>query len=213
MSDARAASTGIVALDAALGGGWCRGDVSEIVGNRSSGRTSVLVAALAAATCRGELVGLVDAVDRFDPASAAGAGLDLDRMLWVRGPALSVEMMRPAMIDRAVCQAIRALDLLVRAGGFGVVALDVADVPPRCLRALPSTTWLRLAHANAGRETACLLVGEAPMGRSARGASVRLETTRRWTGASRQSRRFSGFEIRAEVAAARVAPGGVAFAI
>src|SRR5262249_59488899 len=86
-------------------------------------------------------------------------------------------------------------DLSVRAGGFSIVALDVADVPARHLRALPWTTWLRLSHANEGRDTVCLLVGESPMGKSARGTSVHLEAARRWTGASAQSRRFSGFSV------------------
>lgn len=193
----RTAPTGLAALDAMLGGGWRRGEVSEIVGARSMGRTSVLFATVAAATARGEVVGLVDAVDRFDPASAAAAGVDLDRVLWVRGPALTVELSRPPVIERAVHQAIRAVDLIVRAGGFSVVALDVADVPARHLRALPWTTWLRLSHTNEGRESVCLLVGESPMGKSPRGISVHLEAARRWTGASAQSRRFSGFRVHA----------------
>ena len=78
-----------------------------------------------------------------------------------------------------------------------MVALDVADVPARHLRALPWTTWLRLSHANEGRESVCLLVGESPMGKSPRGISVHLEAARRWTGASAQSRRFSGFRVHA----------------
>ena len=133
----RTASTGLEELDEMLGGGWRRGEVSELVGARSTGRTSVLLATLAAATARGEVVGLVDAVDRFDPESAAAAGVALDRVLWVRGPTLTVELARPAMIERTVHQAIRALDLIVRAGGFAIVALDAADVPARHLRALP----------------------------------------------------------------------------
>jgi hypothetical protein len=169
--------------------------VSELVGARSTGRTSVLWATLAAATARGEVVGLVDAVDRFDPASAAGAGVDLARVLWVRGPNLTVELARPAVIERAVHQAIRALDLIMRAGGFSIVALDVADVPARHLRALPWTTWLRLAHTNEGRDAVCLLVGESAMGKSARGTSVHLQAECRWTGASPQSRRLSGLTV------------------
>jgi len=190
-------STGLEPLDAMLAGGWRRGEVSEIVGARSTGRTSLLVRTLAAATARREIVGLVDPVDRFDPRSAADAGLDLTRVLWVRGPALVVELSRPAAIERAVHQAVRAFDLIVRAGGFAIVALDLADVPARHLRALPWTTWLRLAHDNEGRDSVGLLVGETTMGKSPRGTSVHLDATREWTGGSPQSRRLSGLTIHA----------------
>jgi len=71
--DADAASCGITGLDASLGGGFPRGHVSELVGARSSGRTSVLLQTLAAATARGELVAVVDALDMFDVESAAAA--------------------------------------------------------------------------------------------------------------------------------------------
>jgi RecA/RadA recombinase len=190
-------STGLDELDAMLGGGWRRGEVSEVVGARSTGRTSLLVRTLAAATRRQEIVGLVDTVDRFDPRAAADAGLDLTRVLWVRGPALTVELSRPAAIERALHQAVRAFDLIVRAGGFAIVALDLADVPARHLRALPWTTWLRLAHDNEGRDSVCLLVGETTMGKSPRGTSVHLQATRDWTGDSPQSRRLSGLSIHA----------------
>ncbi len=194
-------STGLEPLDAMLGGGWRRGEVSELVGARSTGRTSLLVRTLAEATRQREIVGLVDTVDRFDPRAAAEAGLDLDRVLWVRGPALTVELSRPAAIERAVHQAVRAFDLIVRAGGFAIVALDLADVPARHLRALPWTTWLRLAHDNEGRDSVCLLVGETTMGKSPRGTSVHLDATRDWTGDSPQSRRLSGLTIHARAGA------------
>jgi hypothetical protein len=191
------ASSGITALDETLGGGWQLGELSELVGGRSSGRTSVMLATLAAATRRGAVVGLVDAFDRLDPESAAAAGVDLDRVLWVRGAACTVEMGRPRLIEQCVRRALRAFDLIVRAGGFAVVALDVADVPPLFFRALPGTTWMRLARAIEGRESAGLLVGQAPMGRSARGTTIRLEARGTWAGTSLQSRRFQGLDVRA----------------
>jgi RecA/RadA recombinase len=202
-SQAPRLATGIAGLDAALDGGWRQGEVSEVVGPRSSGRTRVLVAAMASATAQGGIVGLVDAVDRFDPAGAAQAGVGLDRVLWVRGPQIAVEQARATLIDRAVHQALRAFDLLIRAGGFTLVVFDVADIPPRYLRGLPHTTWMRLAHANAGQSTVCLLVGDAAMGRSARGATAELAATARWTGASPQSRRLAGLDIQARVRDAR----------
>jgi RecA/RadA recombinase len=78
-------STGVPVLDSRLGGGLPRGHLSEIVGPRSSGRTSLLLQVIASATARGELVALVDALDMLDPASAAASGIALDRLLWIRG--------------------------------------------------------------------------------------------------------------------------------
>src|SRR5579864_514533 len=76
-------SSGIAELDA-LTGGLPRGCLTEIYGPASSGRTTVLLAALAAATRRGEFCALIDASDALDPHSAAAARIDLDRLLWVR---------------------------------------------------------------------------------------------------------------------------------
>ena len=207
-------TTGITSLDTSLGGGWRRGEISEILGQASSGRASVLCATLAAATARGELVALVDAFDRVDPRTAAATGLDLSRVLWVRGPSLtptatsSRRSRRDTLVEAAVLRAVRACDLIIRAGGFGIVALDLAGASARALRELASSTWMRIAHANAGQQTVCLLVGEQPMGRSARGVSVRLTSARRWSGNSPQSRRFAGFDIQADLQQARrpVAP-------
>lgn len=206
------ASTGLVALDEALGGGWRRGELSELTGPASSGRTSVLVATLAAATGRGEVVGLIDSIDRFDPAMAAAAGVDVTRVLWVRGPSVSEGLERAGRIgrdrggaseDAIVRRALRAADLIVRAGGFGVVALDLADLPPAIVRRVPASSWLRLAHANEGRDTVCLLLADAPMARSPRGWSVRLTARARWGGESAQRRRFEGLDVTADVTSAR----------
>src|SRR5271170_5863077 len=76
-------SSGIAAINA-LTGGWPRGCLTEICGPASSGRTTVLLSALAAATRRGEFCVLVDTSDALDPRSAADASVDLDRLLWVR---------------------------------------------------------------------------------------------------------------------------------
>src|SRR5512138_3326474 len=78
-------------IDLVLGGGLPRGELSEVAGPRSSGKTTLMCAALVAATRRGELAALVDALDRFDVASAAAAGIGFANLLWVRGIAASVE--------------------------------------------------------------------------------------------------------------------------
>jgi hypothetical protein len=187
--------TGMPAIDAALGGGWRRGAISEVIGRRSSGRSTLVVSALAETTRRGEYAALIDAVDRFDLDSAQARGLEPARLLWVRGPALTVELARTARLEPMLQQAVRAFDLVLRAGGFSLVVLDLADLPPALVRTLPPATWLRLAHANEGRETAAVLVGQAAMGRSARGVTLPLAGCPRWIGDSRQSRRFGGFDV------------------
>ena len=66
----RVAASGWPALDDPLGGGMRRGHLSEIVGERSAGCTTLWLAMAAAATARGEVVALIDTHDRFDRVSA-----------------------------------------------------------------------------------------------------------------------------------------------
>ena len=177
----------------------------------SSGRTSLLIATLAAATARGEVVAIVDSLDRFDPGMAAAAGVDVMRVLWVRGPSVSALPKglspnfrdRPSLADQLIRRALRAADLIIRAGGFGIVALDLADVAPQLLRRIPASSWMRIAHANEGRDTVCILIADAPLARSPRGVSVRLSASPRWSGGSVQSRRLDGLDINVSVASAR----------
>jgi hypothetical protein len=185
------AATGVLELDAALGGGLRRGHLSEITGPRSSGRTTMLCQALAAATARGEATAVIDAMDRFDPVSAAAAGVDLSRLLWVRE-------------HGDIGRALKAMNLVLQAGGFGIVALDLADVPPRVVRQAPYTTWIRLARTIEGSQTVALIVGAERTARSAGGVTIALEApSPRWKGQSDRSRRLHGMELRPRVVAAR----------
>ena len=169
------AATRLGPLDVRLGGGFPRGQVSEIVGARSTGRTSLLLRILAAALARGELVALVDALDMLDVASAALAGIDFERLLWIRGHVVVNPGLCRDMNQRAVEQAIKALALVLQAGTFGVVVFDVAEAPPDAIRRLPFTTWLRLQRIVEGSQTACVLIGPEPMARSSAGLTLRLD--------------------------------------
>src|SRR6266446_1348818 len=95
-------SSGIPQLDS-LTGGLARGCLTEICGTASSGRTSVLLFALARATQRGEVCALVDASDAFDPASAAAAGMEMSRLLWVRCGEKYPSRKNPSAARRAGC--------------------------------------------------------------------------------------------------------------
>jgi hypothetical protein len=150
------------------------GDVVEIVGRLTSGRTSWLVRALADATRGGAAVALVDVDGTFDPASAARAGVDLARVLWVRA-------------DRRRDRALAALELLARCPGFGVVVLDAGEVPPR----LPLTTAFRLKRALAGSGGVLVVVGRTRiMGAAADLAMETVQEGCEWTGAGTRARRL-----------------------
>jgi hypothetical protein len=129
--------TGIAGLDATLGGGLPRGQISELAGPRSMGRTGLACAVAASATRAGETIAWVDPADALEPEAAAAAGVALARTLWVR--------------PRAVADALKAAELLLGAGGFGLVVLDLPGEKPR------PGVWPRLAHA-AERTRAVLLV-------------------------------------------------------
>jgi len=194
-----AAATGLAPLDARLEGGFPRGHLSEIIGPASAGRTAVLVRTLAEATRRGELVALVDALDTFDVDAGAAAGVVSERFLWVRGG------VSPARRDerRALEQALKALALVLQAGNFGVVALDLAGAPPHELRRLPFTSWLRLHRIIEGTPTACLLVADDRLARSSAGLTVQLAARPRFG-----ARLFDGLDTTLHVVNARVPGAG-----
>jgi len=199
------ASTGVTALDARLGGGFPRGQISEVVGARSTGRASVLLHMLAAATARREIVALVDVLDMLDVASAAAAGVDLARLLWVRGQVVPNPGSCRELNQRALDRAVKALTLVLQAGNFGLVVFDAAEAPPHTLQQLPFTTWRRLQRIIEGSQTACVLVGDTPIARSAGGITVRLS---RAGGERLRPRRAEDKQIRGE-ASAPVEGGGI----
>ena len=144
--------SGVAALDALLGGGWPRGALTELSGPRSSGRTAIVRAALAAALVAGEAAALID------------TGGTLDARALPTGAA-------PLWIRCAADQALKATDLVIAAGGFGLVALDLCDATVR----VPDAAWMRLRHAARAQGTTVLVtVTRARLGSFA-AAAVELD--------------------------------------
>jgi len=261
--------SGIPAIDA-LTGGLPRGCLTEICGPASSGRTTFLLATLAAATRRGEFCTVVDASDALDPHSAASAGVALDRLLWVRcgessaqknnslqrhsstplracpepaGAGSVTEKHRnqkegcpisrasfareveagkacPELVEWAglssqtafdfdrtsfgrsehrLEQVLRATDLLLESGGFGLIVLDLADLPPQAARRIPLTTWFRFRRAIEHTPTILLAIAQHPIAGSCSslllqlGAQNNPEETMRWA-QSNSSREAAAWE-------------------
>ena len=195
---ASVSATDLIALDACLHGGLPRGQLSEIAGARSSGGMTLLLRMAAAATRRGEIAAIVDTLDHLDVASVVAAGVDLDRLLWIRGETTAV-----TLPERAIDRALKALNLVLQAGGFGLVAIDLADVPPRALNGIPHTTWLRVQRTIEGTDTACALIVAQPLARSAGGLTLSLDGRTRWTGTSDRSRLVAGIDMTVRVVSPR----------
>lgn len=155
-------STGLLEIDE-MTGGLPRGAITELLGPASSGRTTLLLASLRAATERDEVFALVDANDSFDPVSAAGADVDLDRLLWVRCGSDSA-------------RALKAVDLLLQSGGFGLVTLDLGDISTAGARRIPSSWWHRFRRAIENTPTCLLVIEHEPNARSC--ASLALELSK-----------------------------------
>ena len=154
------APTGVAAVDA-LTGGLPRGGLTEIFGPVGAGKTSLLTAALAGRTAAAEACALVDARDAFDPETASMAGVRLERLLWVR--------------CREIQQAMRATDLLIQGGGFGLIAVDLSDIAPRVLRHVPLNVWFRWRRAVEETQTILLLMEQESNAKSCASLVLRME--------------------------------------
>ncbi len=209
--------SGIPQLDM-LTGGLARGCLTEICGTATSGRTSILLSALAHATQRGEVCALVDASDAFDPASAAAAGMEMNRLLWVRCgekypsrkrpsaafpgrgktgdlyqtmPAGGLYQGMPSGIPQAAeneCgfsrwesqlgQMLKVTDLLLQSNGFGMIALDLGDVPVPSARRIPLASWFRFRRAIEHTQTALLVLEQQPIAGSCSSVLLRVSAVR-----------------------------------
>ena len=139
--------TGIPQIDGFTEGGLPRGAITEIFGAASSGRTAFVLSSLAHATTHEEVCALVDTNDVFEPTTASRAGVQLDRLLWVR-------------CNNNLEHAFKTTDMLLQAGGFGIVTLDLGDVPAKSAKRIISSWWYRFRRTLEATSTALLVITE-----------------------------------------------------
>jgi hypothetical protein len=143
-ADVETLSTGVSEIDE-LVNGFPRGSITEIHGSASSGRTSLLLSGLASAASKDESCAVVDCSDTFDISSAIKAGVDFNRMLWVR-------------CRQNLEHAFKSCDLILHSGGFGLVALNLSDVPAKAVRRIISSWWFRFRRAIEDTPTALIVL-------------------------------------------------------
>ena len=224
-------SSGIAEVDA-ITGGIPRGCLSEIYGLASSGKTSILLAAIASATQREETCVLIDASDSFDPESAAEAGVDFSKLLWVRcgvPPCSSVASVVKDFKDfyhrghrvtqrihretrgyeRRLEQVLKSTDLVLQSGGFGMVALDLAGIPKKFVRRIPLASWFRFQRAVEHTKTALLVVSEFNCAQTCAAVVLKLRDqlstiSSRLSGKPTHTQLLQGMRIEAELTRMRL---------
>jgi recombination protein RecA len=188
-------STGIREVDA-LTGGLPRGAISEIFGPASSGRTSMMCSMLAYATSHEEICAVIDVNDVFAPTAATTAGIDFDRLLWIRcGGSLE--------------NAFKATDLLVHAGGFGLVILDMGEVAANDARRIIPSWWYRFRRTVENRPTSILVLSEEACTRSCATLTLQLSGTPEWSQASEEPTNVVPMRKSAPVKRASVTQGNL----
>jgi len=154
-------SSGIPEIDSFALGGLPRGAITEIFGPASSGRTSFMLSALAHATTHQESCALVDTSNAFDPESASRAEINCERLLWIR-------------CANHLEHAFKATDLLLQGGGFGLVLLDLGDVPANSAKRIISSWWYRFRRTLEPTPTALMVIAEESCVRSCAALALEL---------------------------------------
>lgn len=136
------ASASDVSFDDLISGRLPKGAITEWVQDKPSAGSSFLLSAFVRRVCPAHWVAWIDGQDNFDPAAFDEAVLG--RLLWIR--------------CRRADAALKAADLLLRDGNIPFVLLDLATVPVRQLRSIPSSTWYRFQRILEPSSTALLVV-------------------------------------------------------
>jgi hypothetical protein len=169
--------TGVGCVDTLLHGGLPVGAITEIVGADSSGRTSLALSFLAQCTQASRVCAWVDVSDALHPESAAASGVDLARLLWIRcGAVTNTILPRGGKPWSRIDQALRVTDLLLQAGGFGAVVLDMGSVAPEFASRVPMATWFRYRAAAERTQAVILLLTQHACAKSSAELLLRLQT-------------------------------------
>jgi len=188
--------TGLPQLDAALDGGLPRGRLTELAGARSTGRTGLACVIAGAATRAGETIAWVDPENGLEPEAVAEAGVLLTHTLWVR--------------PRGERDALRAAELLLGAGGFGLVVLDLGSVET----AERGAPWPRLVHAAERTGSALLLVAAQRLAGACAALGLELHARQvRWSDGPGRLALLMGIDARLTIARSRIGRTGQALVV
>ena len=278
--------TGVDEVNELLNGGLPIGAISEFVGSECSGRTSLALSFVVKVSGAGNVCAWIDVCDALSPESAASAGVDLKRLLWVRcgvsskppqhseatfrlpekfldppaikkglhgggfgphprteingiseavGKFLHTEVTAPRCAEpqprperdrepitvvslqqpvnqmrrkqspqrwerskpwSRIEQGLRVADLLLQAGGFAVIVLDMSGIAPEHASRVPMATWFRYRAAVERSQTSLLLLTQHPCAKSSEELLLRFQPGH---ACSDESTVFTGVEYHVEL--------------
>jgi len=176
------ASTGIDAADTLLDGGLPVGAITEIVGPASSGRTTFALSFVARRTAEARICAWIDVQDALDPESAAANGVNLRQLLWIRcrdaGTNVAGKFRPQTRPWTRLDQALRATDLLLQAGGFAAIVLDLADIALEDAIRIPLATWFRYRQAADRTRCSLLVLGKRAYAQSSAAMAIECAPVR-----------------------------------
>jgi hypothetical protein len=112
--------------------------------------------------------------------------VDFLRLLWVRS-------------NHNLEAALKAADLILHAGGFGLVCLDLAGFSPRLVSRIPISYWHRYRRAIENTPTVFLVLAGQPLARNCASVWLRFERPQPVFSGRRGGRLFRGFRVRSVI--------------
>ena len=106
---------------------------------------------------------------------------ELEQLLWVR--------------CRNMDQALRATDLLMQGGGFGMIALDLSDIPPETVRYVPLNVWFRFRRAVEDTPTIFMVLEQESNAKTCASLVLRMGDAGRGAGGKTSSKRDRRGEV------------------
>jgi hypothetical protein len=96
--------------------------------------------------------------------------------------------------DYRLEQVLKTTDLLLQSGGFGMVVVDLADVPPRFARRIPLASWFRFRRAVENTPTVLLVVEQEPYAKTCASLVLKMQQS----AVSTQHSASDGWEVNQE---------------
>jgi recombination protein RecA len=153
-------------------------------------------------TEQGECCALIDASNAFDPLSASANGVNLDRLFWARCAAPHAKL---SPVDKS----LKATDMILSAGGFGLIVLDLGDIEPRLTQKIPLSYWYRFRRAVELTAAAFIVLEQQPSAKSCASLVIALQmNSSEWVPTRSQAQNpklLTGANFSADVIRSRIA--------